>query len=83
MPRLARTVFAGVPHHVTQRGNRREEVFFTDGDREAYLDWLTEYCQKHHVEVLAYCLMTNHIHLVVVPDTDNGLQRVLKPLHMR
>lgn len=83
MPRLARTVFACVPHHVTQRGNRREEVFFTDGDREAYLGWLKEYCQKHHVEVLAYCVMTNHIHLVVVPDTDNGLQRVLKPLHMR
>lgn len=83
MPRLARTVFALVPHHVTQRGNRREEVFFTDEDREAYLAWLKEYCRKHHVEVLAYCLMSNHVHLVVVPEADEGLHRVLKPLHMR
>lgn len=83
MPRLSRTVFAGVPHHITQRGNRREDIFFTDEDREAYLSWLKEYCEKFGVEILAYCLMTNHIHLVAVPSTDDGLQRVLKPLHMR
>lgn len=83
MPRLSRTVFAGVPHHVTQRGNRREGIFFTDEDREAYLSWLKEYCEKFGVEILAYCLMTNHIHLVAVPATNDGLQRVLKPLHMR
>jgi len=83
MPRLPRTVFANLPHHVTQRGNRREDIFFTDDDREIYLSWLREYSDKHQVEVLAYCLMTNHIHLVVVPATDDGLQRVLKPLHMR
>ncbi|MHB8849168.1 MAG: transposase [Burkholderiales bacterium] len=83
MPRLPRTVFAGLPHHVTQRGNRREDVFFTDEDREAYLTWLREYCEKYGLAVLAYCLMTNHIHLIVVPTTDDGLQRVLKPLHMR
>ena len=83
MPRLPRTVFAGLPHHVTQRGNRREDIFFTDEDREAYLSWLREYSDKHQVEVLAYCLMTNHIHLVAVPATDDGLHRALKPLHMR
>lgn len=83
MPRLSRTVFAGVPHHITQRGNRREDIFFTDEDREAYLSWLKEYCEKFGVEILAYCLMTNHIHLVAVPATGDGLQRVLKPLHMR
>ena len=83
MPRLSRTVFAGLPHHVTQRGNRREDVFFTNEDREAYLTWLREYCDKYGLAVLAYCLMTNHIHLIVVPTTDDGLQRVLKPLHMR
>ena len=83
MPRLRRTVFAGIPHHITQRGNRREEVFFTDDDRLAYLDWLKDYCDKHGVEILAYCLMTNHLHLVAIPDTEEGLQRVLKPLHMR
>ena len=83
MPRLSRNVFAHVPHHITQRGNRREDVFFTDEDRTFYLAWLKHYCQKHRVEVLAYCLMTNHIHLVLQPSTAEGLQRVLKPLHMR
>lgn len=48
-----------------------------------YLSWLKEYCDKHQLEILAYCLMTNHIHLVAVPATEDGLQRVLKPLHMR
>ena len=83
MPRLPRTVFAGLPHHVTQRGNRRESIFFVDDDRLAYLSWLKEYADKHQVEVLAYCLMSNHIHLIAVPTADDGLQRVLKPLHMR
>ena len=56
MPRLPRTVFAGLPHHVTQRGNRRESIFFVDDDRLTYLSWLKEYADKHQVEVLAYCL---------------------------
>jgi putative transposase len=83
MPRLARTVFADVPHHVTQRGNRREDVLFTDEDRRTYLEWLKAYCDKHAVAVLAYCLMTNHVHLVAVPAGDDGLEQALKPLHMR
>ena len=83
MPRQARTVFAGVPHHITQRGNRREDVFHSDEDREVYLNWLSEYSQKHQVQILAYCLMTNHIHLIALPKTETGLQSVLKPLHMR
>lgn len=83
MPRLSRTVFASVPHHITQRGNRREDIFFTEEDRKAYLCWLKEYSDRFGVEILAYCLMTNHIHLVAIPATDDGLQRVLKPLHMR
>jgi len=83
MPRLARPVFSGVPHHITQRGNRRENVFFSDADREAYLEWLAEYCAKHGLEVLAYCLMTNHIHAVTVPKTEESLERVFRPLHTR
>ena len=63
MPRIARPVFSGVPHHITQRGNRREDVFFNEADRAAYLAWLGEYCAKYKVRVLAYCLMTNHIHV--------------------
>jgi len=80
---MARIVCPRIPHHVTQRGNRREDVFFTDADRTAYLKWLAEYAEKHRVDVLAYCLMTNHIHLVVVPSGERALHRMLKPLHMR
>jgi putative transposase len=83
MPRLARNVFSNIPHHITQRGNRREDVFFTKEDRQFYLEWLGVYCQKWQVDILAYCLMSNHIHLVLTPKTEDGLQRVLKPLHMR
>ncbi len=73
MPRQARTVFAGVPHHITQRGNRREDIFYADEDREVYLGWLQDYCQIHKVEILAYCLMTNHIYLFVLPKKEAGL----------
>ena len=58
-------------------------MFFSDDDRHAYLNWLKEYSQEHKVDVLAYCLMTNHIHLVFVPNTEEGLNRMLKPLHIR
>jgi putative transposase len=83
MPRLARAVSPRIPHHITQRGNRREPVFFSDEDRTAYLDWLKEYAERFEVDILAYCLMTNHIHLVAVPESEEGLHRLLKPLHMR
>ena len=83
MPRVARTVFSGVPHHITQRGNRCEDVFYSNEDRQVYLSWLKEYSQKHKLDIIAYCLMANHIHLIVVPRTEDALQAVLKPLHMR
>jgi len=76
MPRLARTVFANVPHHITQRGNRREDIFLTNDDRAHYLTWLTRYCQQHTVETLAYCLMSNYLHQVAVPATESALERV-------
>lgn|GEM_PF-2565277 len=76
MPRKDRTVFSNIPHHITLRGNRREDVFFADEVREKYLKWLKEYCGKHRVEILAYCLMTNHVHLIAMPsiliDSSNG-----------
>ena len=81
MSRIARPIVPGIPHHVTQRGNRREAVFFTDADRAAYLACLADHCRKHAVEVLSYCLMTNHVHLVVVPSTADGLEKVFRPLH--
>ena len=83
MPRVARNVFANIPHHITQRRNRKEDGFFEDDDRLAYLEWLKEYSQKYDVDVLAYCLMTNHLHLILRPHDETGLQKVLKPLHMR
>lgn len=83
MPRIPRPVFRGVPHHVTQRGNRREDVFFSDGDRATYLGWLAHYCARFRVEVLAYCLMTNHVHLVAVPECETALEKVFRPLHTR
>jgi len=75
MPRLARNVFPDVPHHITQRGNRREDVFFEDKDRQVYLEWLWEYCDKWQVKILAWCLMSNHIHLVLEPTTEEGSRR--------
>ncbi|PCI69065.1 MAG: transposase [Piscirickettsiaceae bacterium] len=83
MPRLPRAVFPNIPHHITQRGNRREDVFFSDEDRLFYLELLQQYCKKYKVTVLAYCLMDNHVHLVLTPVTADGLQKVLKPVHMR
>lgn len=83
MPRLARVVIPNIPYHITQRGNRREDVFFCDDDRLFYLALLKEYAVKHGVEVWAYCLMTNHVHVILKPSTQEGLQQVLKPLHMR
>jgi putative transposase len=71
-----------VPYHVTQRGNRRERVFFDDSDRQAYLNFLGHYSERHSLEVLAYCLMDNHVHLVVVPATVASLRRALKPVHL-
>lgn len=83
MPRLARIVCPGVPHHVTQRGNRRAQVFFSDWDCLDYLCYLREYTERHKLDVLAYCLMPNHVHMVVVPANAFSMQRVMRPLHMR
>jgi putative transposase len=83
MARIARVVFPGIPHHVTQRGNRRQETFFCDEDYAEYLALLTERCEHWGVEVWAYCLMTNHVHLVAVPATADGLARAIGEAHRR
>jgi putative transposase len=83
MPRVARVVVEGIAYHVTQRGNRREDIFFEDEDRQKYLQWLQEYSSNHNLKIWAYCLMTNHIHLIVVPQNGNSLEKVMRPLHMR
>lgn len=83
MARTARTVVPDIPHHIVQRGNRRERVFFDDRDRYAYLTWLAQYCDQFRVQVLAYCLMSNHVHLVAVPPAVDALDEVFQPLHTR
>ena len=68
MARLARMVIPGVPHHVTQRGNRRERIFFEVGDEQIYLDLMTAQLRRHSVECWAYCLMPNHVHFILTPS---------------
>ena len=81
MPRIARVVLPGVPVHVTQRGNRRQDVFFCDDDRRLYLHKLRQYSTKYHLTVLGYCLMTNHVHVVAVPGRANSLAKALGRAH--
>ncbi|MDF1581413.1 MAG: transposase, partial [Desulfuromonadales bacterium] len=73
MARIARVVVPGYPHHITQRGNRRQQVFFNDEDYLAYIDLMAEWCRKHDVDIWAWCLMPNHVHLIAVPQTEDGL----------
>ena len=83
MARIARVIAEGCPHHITQRGNRRLPTFFSDDDYEAYLVLLAEHCGACGVAVLAWCLMPNHVHLVAVPKTEDGLARALGETHRR
>ena len=83
MARLARVVVPGVPHHLTQRGNRRQATFFNEGDYVAYLALMAEWCGRCGVAVWAYCLMPNHVHLIVDPDSEEGLRRGIGEAHRR
>jgi putative transposase len=83
MPRIARVVIPGLPHHVTQRGNRRLPTFFCDGDYQVYRSLMAESCRAANVEVLAYCLMPNHVHLVLVPSEADGLRCAIAESHRR
>jgi putative transposase len=81
MARLARVVIPGLPHHVTQRGNGRARTFFGDDDYALYRDLLAESCAAARVEVWAWVLMPNHVHLILAPDDEDGLRRALAPTH--
>jgi putative transposase len=83
MARLARIIVPGLAHHVTQRGNRREPIFFEPGDQELYRDLLAEQAAKARLAVWAYCLMPNHGHLIVVPEDEEGLGRAIGEAHRR
>jgi len=83
MARLARVVLPGYPHHITQRGNRRQDVFFTDGDYEHYLELSVEGCAHEGIKIWAYCLMTNHVHLIVKPKKKSNLGKAMGEVHRR
>ena len=70
-------VIPGLPHHVTQRGNRRQRTFFSDRDYKTYLQLMGQACRAFGVEIWAYCLMPNHIHLLVVPQTEIALAKAI------
>lgn len=83
MVRIARVIATGIPHHVTQRGNRRLTTFFGEEDYNAYIDLMAEWCGKCGVEIWAYCLMPNHVHLIAVPESEDGLRRGIGEAHRR
>lgn len=81
MARLARVVVPELPHHVTQRGNGRARVFFSDADHALYLRLLTAACRAAKVRCLAYVLMPNHVHLILVPKDADGLRKAMSAVH--
>ena len=83
MARLARIVIPIYPHHITQRGNRRQETFFCADDYQHYIDLMSEWCSHCGVDVWAYCLMPNHVHLIAVPHTEEGLRKAIGEVHRR
>jgi putative transposase len=80
MARFARVVVVDVAHHVTQRGNARQVILSGDGDRSAYLDLLRHHSELHGLALLGYCLMSKHVHLIVVPRAVEALAQVLQLL---
>ena len=83
MSRLARIVIPNCTHHITQRGNNRQDVFFVDADRDVYFALLQEESAKYGLSIDGYCLMTNHIHLIATPETEQSLAKSLGRTHFR
>lgn len=83
MSRAARLVVPGLPHHVTQRGNDRQRTFFGESDYAFYLAVLGEACRKNATAIWAWCLMPNHVHLILAPSEADGLRKALAPTHTR
>jgi putative transposase len=81
MPRLRRVVIPGRPHHITQRGNHRQKVFFSDRDYETYMTLMRKYFRKYGVDLTGYSLMPNHVHQAVIPALENSLAKGVGLLH--
>jgi putative transposase len=83
MPRKARVLAVGYPHHVTQRGNDRRVVFAEPDDYARYREWLVRYAHKYDLDIWAYCLMPNHVHIIGVPQTPEALAQTFNIVHMQ
>ncbi|WP_422345883.1 transposase [Parasphingorhabdus sp.] len=83
MARLPRIVIPGLPHHVTQRGNRRAQTFFSDDDYALYKHLLSEAAEKAGSEIWCYCLTPNHVHIIIVPSHADGLRATFADAHRR
>lgn len=83
MPRIARLVVPNHPHHITQRGNRRQRTFFDDSDYRACANLIAKIKAAAGVDVWAYCLMPNHLHIVAVPEHEDSLAKMLRVAHRR
>lgn len=83
MARLPRLTVAGYPHHVIQRGNNRQPIVKTDADREVLLELLGENAKKHQVSINAYVLMDNHFHLLLTPETGEGVPLMMQAVGRR
>ena len=83
MARMARVVIPNYPHHVTQRGKRRQKTFSCEDDYRYYIELISEFGRRSGTEVWAYCLMPNHVHLVMVPGEEDGLRATLGEAHRR
>lgn len=83
MARLPRIVLPNIPHHVTQRGNGRQQTFFEESDYALYLDLLAQAAENARAEIWSYCLMPNHVHVIIVPSDENGLARTFGETHRR
>ena len=81
MPRVARIIVPGYPHHITQRGNNRQDVFYVDDDRRVYLSLLQDQSAKYHLTIQGWCLMDNHIHLIATPAKEESLAKALGRTH--
>lgn len=80
MARLPRLTVPGYPHHVIQRGNNRQAIFMDNADREHFLQLLRDYARQHQVAVHAYVLMDNHVHLLLTPQTEQGVPGLMQAL---
>lgn len=80
MARLPRICLPGIPQHIIQRGNNRQVCFASEEDFAAYAHWLNAYSHKHRVAIHAWVFMTNHVHLLVTPETENGISRLMQTL---